>query len=56
MGRFFDDLLLEGDEFPGGDDCCGVAAALDLSLIGALEGAADGDDPWGAGIFSLRFV
>ena len=28
-----------------GDDCCGVTAALDLALIDALEGGADGDDP-----------
>ena len=48
VGRFFGDLLLEGGEFPGGDDCCGKAAALDLTLIGMLEGGADGDDPMGA--------
>ena len=48
IGRFFGDLLLEGGEFPRGDDCCGVATALDLALIGAQEGDADGDDPMGA--------
>ena len=46
--RFFGDLLLEGGEFPRGDGCCGVAAALDLALVGPLEGGADGDDPVGA--------
>ena len=45
IGRLFGYLLLEGGEFPGGDDCCGVAATLDLALVGALEGGADGDDP-----------
>ena len=45
--RFFGDLLLEGGELPRGDDCCGVTAALDLALVGALEGGADGDDPMG---------
>ena len=48
IGRFFGDLLLEGGEFPGGNDCCGMAAALDLTLVGPLEGGADGDDPVGA--------
>ena len=43
--RFFDDLLLDGGEFSGGDDCCGMIAALDLALIGTLEGGADSDDP-----------
>ena len=46
--RFFGDLLLEGGEFPGGDDCYGMAAALDLVVVGPLEGGADGDDPVGA--------
>ena len=46
--RFFGDLLLEGGELPGGDDCCGMTATLDLALIGTLEGGADGDDPMGA--------
>ena len=48
VGRFFGHLLLEGDEFPGGDDCHGMATALDLTLVGELEGGADGDDPMGA--------
>ena len=44
VGCFFDDLLPDGRKLLGGDDCCGVFAALDLALIGTLEGA-DGDDP-----------
>ena len=56
VGCFFGDLLLKGGEFPGGDDCRGMAATLDLALVGPLEGGADGDDPWGPGIFSLRYV
>ena len=44
-GTFFGDLLLDGGELSRGDDCCGVTAALDLALIGALEGGANGDDP-----------
>ena len=48
VGRLFGYLLLEGGEFPGGNDCYGVAATLDLALVGALEGGADGDDPMGA--------
>ena len=45
VGCFFDDLLPDGRKLFGGDNCCGVIAALDLTLIGALEGGADGDDP-----------
>ena len=45
IGRFFGDLLPEGGELPGGDDCRGVATSLDLALIDALEGGVDGDDP-----------
>ena len=52
--RFFDDLLLEGGEFLGGDDCCGVAAALDLTLVGPLEGGVDADDPMGAQHLELK--
>ena len=37
-----------GGELSGGDDCCGMIVALDLALIGVLEGGADGDDPIGA--------
>ena len=48
VGRSFDGLLFEGGEFSGGDDCCGVATTLDLTLVGVLEGGADGDDPMGA--------
>ena len=40
----FDDLLPDGRELFGGDNRCGVFAALDLALIGVLEGGADGDD------------
>ena len=31
IGRFFGDLLLEGGEFPGGNDCRGMLAALNLA-------------------------
>ena len=48
VGCFFGDLLFYGGELSGGDDCCGMTTALDLALIGALEGGADGDDPTGA--------
>jgi len=40
-----DDLLPNGRKLFGGDDCLGVFAALDLALVGALEGGTDGDDP-----------
>ena len=42
---FFDDLLPDGRKLFGGDNCRDVFAALDLALVGALEGGADGDDP-----------
>ena len=42
------DLFASGGEFAGGDDCCGMAAAFDVALVGPLEGGADGDDPVGA--------
>ena len=45
---FFNDVLPDGHELFGSDNCRGVFAALDLALIGALEGDADGDDPMGA--------
>ena len=45
VGCFVGDLLLDGRKLLGGDDCCGVIAALDLALVGMLEGGADGDDP-----------
>ena len=45
VGCFFDDLLPDGRKLLGGDDCRGVFIALDLALIGALEGGANGDDP-----------
>ena len=51
VARFFDDLPLNGSKLSGGDDWCGMAATLDLALIGALEGGADGDDPAGARYF-----
>ena len=43
--RFFNDLLPDGRKLFGGDNCRGMFATLDLALIGALEGGADGDDP-----------
>ena len=45
VGCFFGDLLPDGRELFGGDNCRGVFAALDLALVGALEGGANGDDP-----------
>ena len=45
VGCFFDDLLPDGCKLFRGDDYRDVFAALDLALIGALEGGADGDDP-----------
>ena len=52
--RFFGDLPLDGGELSGSDDCYGMAATLDLALIGALEGGVDGDDPMGARYFQLE--
>ena len=43
--RFFDDLLPDGRELSGGDNCRGMFAALDLTLIGTLEGGSNDDDP-----------
>ena len=51
VGRFFGDLSLDGGELSRGDDCCDVTATLDLTLIGTLEGGANGDDPTGARYF-----
>ena len=48
IGRFFDDLLPNGRKLFGGNNYHGVFIALDLALIGMLEGGADGDDPTGA--------
>ena len=45
VGCFFDDLLPNGRRLLGGDDCRGIFVALNLTLIGMLEGGADGDDP-----------
>ena len=45
VGRFFDDLLLDGRELSRGDNRHGVFTSLDLALVGALEGGAYGDDP-----------
>ena len=42
---FFGDLLPDGRELFGGDNCRGVLTALDLALVGTLKGGADGDDP-----------
>ena len=44
VGRFLGDLLSDGRKLIGGDNCRGVFAALNLALIGTLEGGADGDD------------
>jgi len=44
VGCFFDDLLSDGRELFGGNDCSIMIAALDLALVGILEGGADGDD------------
>ena len=45
VGCVFGDLLPDGHKPLGGDDSRGVFAALNLALIGALEGGANGDDP-----------
>ena len=45
VGCFFGDLHLDGRELFGGYNCHGVLVALDLALIGTLEGGVDGDDP-----------
>jgi len=45
VGCFFSDLIPDGRELLGGDDCRGVIIALDLAFIGTLEGGADGGDP-----------
>ena len=54
FGRFFDDLLPDGSKLFGGDNCRGVFAALDLALIGTLEGGANGDDLAWTDIFNFR--
>ena len=45
VGCFFDDLLHDGHKLSGGDNCHYVFTALDLTLVGALEGGVNGDDP-----------
>ena len=45
LGDSFGDLLPDGRKLLRGDDCRDMFAALDLALVGALEGGADGDDP-----------
>ena len=45
VGCFFGDLLLDGRKLLGSDDRRSVFAALDLALVGVLEGGANGDDP-----------
>ena len=45
VGCFFDDLLPDGRKLLRGDDCRGMFVALDLTLVGLLEGGANGDDP-----------
>ena len=42
---FFDGLFPDGRKLLLCDNCHGVFAALDLALVGALEGGAIGDDP-----------
>ena len=42
---FLGDLLPKVCKFSGGYDHYGVIAALDFTLVGALKGGADGDDP-----------
>ena len=44
VGCFFGDLLPDCRKLLGGDDRCSVFVALDLALVGTLEGGADGDD------------
>ena len=44
VGCFFEDLFPDVRELFGGNDCCGMIAALVLALIGTLEGGANGDD------------
>ena len=43
--RFFDDLLPDYRKLFGGNNLRGVFIALNLALIGMLEGGANGDDP-----------
>ena len=45
VGCLFGDLFSDVRELFGGNDRCGVIAALDFTLIGTLKGGADGDDP-----------
>ena len=45
VGHFFNDPLPYGRKLFGGDNCRCVFVALDLALVGTLEGGADGDDP-----------
>ena len=54
VGCFFGNLLPEGGEFFGGDDCRGVIAAFNFALVSALEGGVDGDDPMGARHLQLK--
>ena len=45
IGFFFGDLLPDGCKLLGGNKCRGMFAALDLTLVGKLEGGANGNDP-----------
>ena len=45
VGCLLGSPFLDDCELLGGDDCQGMLAALNLALVGALEGGADGDDP-----------
>jgi hypothetical protein len=42
--RLLRSFLPDDRKFLGGDDCRGELAALQLALVGALEGGADGTD------------
>ena len=44
VGCFFGDLFFDVCKLSRGYDHCGVIAALDFALVGALKGCADGDD------------
>ena len=54
VGRFFGNLLPEGGEFFGGNDCGGVIAAFNFALVSALEGGVDGDDSAGGRYLQLK--
>ena len=45
VGCVLDSPSLDDHKLLGGDDCRGMLAALNLALVGALEGGVDSDDP-----------